>query len=182
MNQPQDEYRADATNASPPFDDAAIKRLVMTAHELIEQGYSPSEIEGRIFGALVPGADLAAAIRGRLFRVMTGLPARPLSIREASDLVGAIARALRGAPDLEFTRQFALAHTRGRLLQAAHDCAEHLRRDGVVPSRDNLALAMMMAVTRVRHECELILRNLTNLSIETRIDIAVRDYFGGPEK
>jgi hypothetical protein len=161
-------------------DDAIAARLLAVAQYL--RGLYPHEIEQRIFSGLTtpPGADLPAR-RATLFRAGIGLAA-PLPKTQASNLAAAVARALRPPPDADFSRRFVLAHARRRLAQVAHDCAESMRRDDVEVTPDNLALALMTLITQSRRGCELILNNqLVGCSIETRITIAVADYFGSGE-
>jgi len=150
-------------------------RLLAAARILIDEGLALFDVEARVFAGLTeaPGDDLPSR-RAALFRAAVGVPA-PLSRSEASSLTTAIVRELRGARDSKFDHQYRLAHARGRLLQAAHDRAEEMRRDGVEITRDNLELRMMMTIAS--RGGEVILVNPIDVPIEDRVAIAVRDFF-----
>jgi hypothetical protein len=151
-------------------------RLAAVAQHLIEFGLTLHQIGPKLFKHLIAPDDDA---RSRLFRAGLGLRGQR-SRREASALADHAERGVRGPYDHVFGRRFVLAHVRNRLLQAAHDQAESLRRDGVAVTRENLAMAMMMIITRTRRGCELILDNpLIGCSIEAMIEIATTDYFSG---
>ena len=67
---------------------------------------------------------------------------------------------------------------RGRLAQAAHDCAEQLRRDGVPVTPDDLALRLMLAAMKHRRpEAKYILGNPLAMSVEDQCSLAANDYF-----
>jgi hypothetical protein len=119
--------------------------------------------------------------RASLFRAGIGIEL--LERDQASAITEAVGRKLRGPRDLEFVHKYELAHTRGRLLQAAHDAAEDLRRDvqtiargrnGAEVNRENLELAMMLTVGTKRGA--LVVDNPLTDSIEKRIKFAVNDY------
>jgi hypothetical protein len=159
------------------MDVAIDDRLLAAGRDLLAQGLYPYEIEHRVFNALTAPARPMPARRAQLFRAGIGL-AEPLPRGEASELADALGRALRGSCDRAFGRRLVLAHVRSRLLQAAHDQAESLRRNDIAVTRENLAIAMMMSITKARRGCELILDNpAIGCSVEAMIEIAVTDYF-----
>jgi hypothetical protein len=177
MHEHPEIYPATTPNASLPiYDDAIIKRLLMVGRYLIDDGLSPTEIEIDVFKGLTELDDLSSR-RASVFRAGLGL-CEPLSIRAASDLASAVARSLRGEPDRDFQRRFVLAHSRSRWAQASHDCGETLRRDGIDVTPANLEIGLMMLIGQSRRGCDLLLDQLPGCSIETRITIAVSDYFG----
>ena len=148
------------TDANRVFNESILQRLVGAANDLLDGGSSPSVIEMTIYKSLVAGTPSAS-----LFRAGVGL-AEPQARDFASRLAELIGRALRGPTDPDFARRYALAHLRGRLAQAAHDCAEQLRRDGVPVTPDDLTLRLMLAAMKHRPEAKYILGNPLAMSIE----------------
>jgi hypothetical protein len=160
-------HRFDASD-SPEATPDVRRRLLAAARYLIADGLLPSEIEIRIYRGLIAATSSAA-----VFRAGIGVDA-PLSRDSASRLAEHAGRTLRGPRDQEFIFQYGLIQTRVRLMQAAHDAAEDLRRGGAPVTRDNLELAMMMTIGGRRGA--LILDNPLCDSIEKRMKFAASDF------
>jgi hypothetical protein len=104
----------------------------------------------------------------------------------ALDLNHGLGTAARGAvrddaptatgPDREFERQMVLARFRWNLLQAAHECAEQLRRDGLGITTENLQGKLTLAVANVRPRSALIPWFVENAAAVRMIDVVVSDF------
>jgi hypothetical protein len=166
---------ASASEAAPAGYLGLARRLVEIGRDLLGQGLLPYEIESRIFrGLTAPSAERRIA----LFRAGLGLPGL-LSRDEAAALATAVWRALRGEPDRVLERRMLRAHLLHNLIQAAHDGAEELRRDGCAVTPENLKSALMFAVVYARPRSELRPWDLGDAEVEKMIAVAVNEYFGG---
>jgi hypothetical protein len=84
-----------------------------------------------------------------------------------------------GQSDPDFARKMILANALGSLMQAAHECGEQLRRDGVALTRENLKSALVMAVGTVRPRSMLCGWVTDDRVIEQLIGAAVANFFDG---
>ena len=170
MHEHHENYSTNTPDATGP-DDPVLRRLIEAANDLLADGSLPYQIETIVYDGLA--ADTAEA---SLFRAGAGLT-EPPTRDFASRLAELIGRALRGPHDPEFARRYTIAHVRGRLAQAAHDCAEQLRRDDAPVTRENLELRLMLAAMRHGPEAKYLLGNQVDISIEGQCGLAANDYF-----
>jgi len=84
---------------------------------------------------------------------------------------------LRGPPDLDFERQVLLANLLNNLVQAAHDAAEELRRDGIAVGAENLKSALMFAIVNARPRSSIVPWHLPDSIVEKTIYVAINYFF-----
>jgi hypothetical protein len=83
-----------------------------------------------------------------------------------------------GPPDRVFQRRYLVAHTRGNLMQVAHDEAEGLRREQIAVNSETLRSAMLMKIGLTLPRSVFAI-DLTNEALTKLIDLVVDDYLIG---
>lgn len=79
-------------------------------------------------------------------------------------------------PDGAFARKMIVAHARQSLMQAGHEEAERLRRDGLAVTPENLKASLMVAVVDARPRSLLVPWITDDGIIEKLIAVVVRDF------
>jgi hypothetical protein len=153
-------------------------RLLAVADDLLAQGLRPLEVESRLYESLSADpskvSDVLKARRIRVFQRAVGLQG-PLSRDEASNLATAVWRALRGPPDLDLERRMIIAHTRWNLLNEARQLAIQMRREGTAVTPQNLASALILAISNARPRSAIVSWFLDNEVVDRLVTIVAAD-------